>query len=285
MSTAAQPTTITIHHPNGSLRELDILRTMVEAADVGLLVVSPNSQALACNERFLQIWNIPPEISSDNGRMMDHVLDQLVDQATFVDRILEVNSDPAASSKDEVHFKDGRVIERSSEPCNRPDTEIHRVWRFRDITAHKQAEQELRTQQQLAEERQNHIIEMQASILAELSTPLLPISDDLLVMPLIGAVDSSRAQLIMDALLDGVSTYRPKAVIIDITGVSVVDTQVANSIVQCASAVRLLGASAILTGIRPPVAQTIVGLGVSFQGIKTFGTLQVAIATMLGGAR
>lgn len=81
----------------------------------------------------------------------------------------------------------------------------------------------------------------------------------------------------METLLEGVSVRGSQAVIVDITGVQIVDTQVANTIVQAAQAVRLLGANVILTGIRPQVAQTLVSLGVHFGRIQTFGTLQDAI--------
>lgn len=129
--------------------------------------------------------------------------------------------------------------------------------------------------------RQNELIEQQAATLAELSTPLLAISESTVVMPLIGAIDTRRVQHIMDTLLSGVAEKRARTVILDITGVSVVDTQVANALIQSAQAVKLLGAEAVLTGIRPEVAQTLVQLGVSLQGVVTRGTLQDGIAYAL----
>jgi rsbT co-antagonist protein RsbR len=129
--------------------------------------------------------------------------------------------------------------------------------------------------------RQAELIEQQAATLAELSTPLLAISESTVVMPLIGAIDTRRVQHIMDTLLSGVAEKRARTVILDITGVSVVDTQVANALIQSAQAVKLLGAEAVLTGIRPEVAQTLVQLGVSLQGVVTRGTLQDGIAYAL----
>lgn len=129
--------------------------------------------------------------------------------------------------------------------------------------------------------RQSELIEQQAATLAELSTPLLAISETTVVMPLIGAIDTRRVQHIMDTLLTGVAERRANTVILDITGVSVVDTQVANALIQSAQAVKLLGAEAVLTGIRPEVAQTLVQLGVSLQGVVTRGTLQDGIAYAL----
>jgi rsbT co-antagonist protein RsbR len=100
-------------------------------------------------------------------------------------------------------------------------------------------------------------------------------------MPLVGTIDSQRAQQVMEALLEGISAYRATTVIIDITGVRVVDTQVAQALLQSAQAARLLGAQVFLTGIQPQIAQTLVGLGVDLSGIQTQGSLQAGIASAL----
>ena len=140
-----------------------------------------------------------------------------------------------------------------------------------DITDRKLHEVE---QQRL----QDEIIMLQASTLKELSTPLIPISDQVMVMPLIGAIDTQRARQMLDAVLHGIENSRVEVVIVDITGVTVVDTQVAATLIHAAQAVRLLGAQMVLTGIRPEVAQTLVGLGVKLNDIVTHSTLQSGIA-------
>jgi anti-anti-sigma factor len=145
---------------------------------------------------------------------------------------------------------------------------------FRDLTSQKQAEEErIGLQQQ--------IIAAQEDALRELSTPLIPITDDVVIMPLIGTIDSQRAQMVMEALLEGVAQHQAELVILDITGVQVVDTQVAKALVQVAQAVKLLGAQVMLTGIQPQIAQTLVHLGVELEGIITRGSLQAGIATAL----
>jgi PAS domain S-box-containing protein len=145
-----------------------------------------------------------------------------------------------------------------------------------DLTERKRAEAErVRLQEQ--------IIGAQAAILAELSTPLIPISDEVLAMPLIGAIDTQRAQQVLGALLHGIEQNRARIAILDITGVPVVDTQVAQTLVIAAHGVRLLGAEIVLTGIRPEVAQTLVGLGVDLGGIVTHSTLQRGIAYATNG--
>jgi rsbT co-antagonist protein RsbR len=120
-----------------------------------------------------------------------------------------------------------------------------------------------RKQQELQLQEQHEIIMRQHDALNELSTPLLSISDTTVVLPLIGSIDSQRIQLIA-SLLEGVTNRHAEHVIIDITGVPIVDTQVANALIQATQAVRLLGARVMLSGVRPEVAQTLVGLGVDF---------------------
>jgi rsbT co-antagonist protein RsbR len=129
---------------------------------------------------------------------------------------------------------------------------------------------------------QEEIIQIQSVALRELSTPLIPINDQVVVMPLVGSVDSHRAEQVMETMLDGISRNRARVAILDITGVPVVDTQVANALLRIAQSARLLGTHVVLTGIRPEVAQTLVGLGVGLEGIVTRSTLQSGIAYAMG---
>jgi rsbT co-antagonist protein RsbR len=145
---------------------------------------------------------------------------------------------------------------------------------MQDISAQLRAEEE-----KLA--LQEEVIQAQQVALRELSTPLIPLAQQLIAMPLIGTIDSRRTLHIVETLLHGVNAYQARTVIIDITGVPLVDSHVANTILHAAQAVKLLGAQAILTGIRPEVAQTLVGLGVELKGIVTRRTLQDGIAYAL----
>ena len=103
----------------------------------------------------------------------------------------------------------------------------------------------------------------------------------MVVMPLVGTVDTRRAERVLETLLAGISERGATVAILDITGVGIVDTQVANALVHAAQAVKLLGAQVILTGIRPEVAQTLVGMGADLRSITTHGTLQSGIAATL----
>lgn len=148
-----------------------------------------------------------------------------------------------------------------------------------DITERKRAIEERNTLQQ-------QIIESQRAALRELSTPLIPLADGVLVVPLIGAIDSGRASQIIEALLEGVTAQRAHTVIVDITGVRVVDEQVARGLSQAARATRLLGAQIILTGLRAEVAQQLVRVGNDLgSDVVTLSTLQAGIAYAMRNAR
>ncbi len=182
--------------------------------------------------------------------------------------------------EEELSFPSGKVWTQSIYSPIRDQTgRIYRVVGTAiDITERKQ--------RNLAEiEKREAIIAQQSTTLNELSTPLLTISTQVMVMPLIGTIDSRRAQQIIDTLLTGVAEASATMVILDITGVAVVDTQVANTLIHAAQSVNLLGATVILTGIRPEIAQTLVGLGIDLGRIVTRSTLQAGIAYALQSRR
>jgi rsbT co-antagonist protein RsbR len=124
-------------------------------------------------------------------------------------------------------------------------------------------------------------VSLQKIALQELSAPLIPVFDGISVMPLVGTIDTERAKQIMENLLNGVVRNRSEVVLIDITGVPVVDTMVAHHIIQAADAVRLVGAKCMLVGIRPEIAQTIVNLGINLSQITTKNTLKKGIESAL----
>ena len=136
----------------------------------------------------------------------------------------------------------------------------------------------LRTVEQREAQLQQALADLQASqvTIRELSAPVLPVLPGVLIAPLVGAIDESRATVFVANVLRAVERERAQQVIFDVTGVPLIDTQVARMILQAADAVRLLGAQVILVGIRPEVAQTVVGLGVALD-MKTYADLQQAI--------
>ncbi|HEY0138932.1 MAG TPA: PAS domain-containing protein [Nannocystis sp.] len=143
-----------------------------------------------------------------------------------------------------------------------------------DITERKRAEDDRAALQQ-------QIIEIQRATLSELSTPVIPLAEGVIAMPLVGAIDSERARQITEALLDGLASSRAHTAILDITGVRAVDSHVAGALLQSARAARLLGARVIITGIRAEVAQALVQIGTDWTGIETLSTLQSGVALAL----
>lgn len=124
---------------------------------------------------------------------------------------------------------------------------------------------------------QEQVIAAQQAALRELSTPLIPLTDAVVVMPLVGSIDSRRAQEIMETLLEGIAAHQAEIVLLDISGVRVVDTQVADALLRAARAVKLLGAEVVLTGISAEIAQTIVHLGADMSQITTQANLQAGL--------
>ncbi len=125
------------------------------------------------------------------------------------------------------------------------------------------------------------VIERQQQELLELSTPVVKLWDGVLAVPMIGTLDSYRTQLVMESLLQRIVDTGSELAIIDITGVPTVDTLVAQHLLKTVTAIRLMGADCIISGVRPQIAQTIVHLGIDLQGITTKASLADALALAL----
>jgi rsbT co-antagonist protein RsbR len=125
------------------------------------------------------------------------------------------------------------------------------------------------------------IIADQAAAMLELSTPVIRLWEGIIAVPLVGTLDSARTQLVMEKLLETLVATGAEHAVLDITGVPTVDTEVAQHLLKTVSAVRLLGAECIISGIRPQVAQTIVALGIEFGDIATKATLADALVYAL----
>ncbi len=126
-------------------------------------------------------------------------------------------------------------------------------------------------------QERERVIRQQQEAIRELSTPVLQVRERLLILPIIGIVDSERARQLTEQLLRGVRANRAKVVVMDITGVPSVDATVANHLVQTVEASRLLGATVIVTGLSPEIAQTLVTIGVDLTKMNTVGDLQGGI--------
>ena len=125
------------------------------------------------------------------------------------------------------------------------------------------------------------VIQRQQEEMLELSTPVVKLWEGVLALPMIGTLDSQRTQVVMESLLQRIVDTGSEIAIIDITGVPTVDTLVAQHLLKTVTAIRLMGADAIISGVRPQIAQTIVHLGLDLQGIVTKANLADALALAL----
>jgi rsbT co-antagonist protein RsbR len=123
-------------------------------------------------------------------------------------------------------------------------------------------------------DERERVIRQQQDAIRELSTPVLPVRERLLILPIIGVLDTERARQLTEQLLLGIRTHRARVVVIDITGAPDVDAAVANHLVRTVDASRLMGASVIITGLSPKIAQTLVTIGVDLSKMNTIGDLQ-----------
>lgn len=142
-----------------------------------------------------------------------------------------------------------------------------------DVTEQKRTAEQLEYQAQL--------IRLQRDTLQELATPIIPLMKQIIVMPLIGSIDSQRAQDIMRSMLNGISQHRARVVILDITGVPVVDSAVAAHLTRTIQAARLKGAETIVTGVSDAVAETIVDLGIDWRNVRTMADLESGLKVAL----
>jgi rsbT co-antagonist protein RsbR len=140
------------------------------------------------------------------------------------------------------------------------------------IEANRVSEERMAKLQTVVEEKERLL-----KTVRELSSPVIQVWENVLVMPLVGAIDSARATRITEDLLTGIIKYQAEIVIIDITGVPVVDTSVANHLIQTIKAAALLGAKCVVVGISSEVAQSLINLGVDLSGVVTRSNLQAGV--------
>ena len=126
-------------------------------------------------------------------------------------------------------------------------------------------------------QERERVIRQQQEAIRELSTPVLQVRERLLILPIIGLIDPQRARQLTEQLLHGIRANRAKVIVIDITGVAAMDANVANHLVLTVEAARLLGATVIVTGLSPEIAQTLVKIGVDLGKMNTVGDLQGGI--------
>lgn len=247
----------------------------LEAAPDPTLLINRQGEIIQANQQLLQLFGyerqeligqpieilVPPEIRTKHIDLRSHYVHTprtraMAQGLDLVGRHKEGYDIPVEVSLSPIHTDEGQIVISS----------------VRNVSDRRQAEQD---------RLNNEIIRMQRERLAELSSPLLPINDDIVVMPLIGTIDEERAHQVVETLLYGITEHQASIAIIDITGVPTLDERVANRLLLCIRAAQLLGAHIVLSGISSASAQILAELEIDLTQIVTHSSLQNGIAYAL----
>ncbi len=233
------------------------LRILLDSAPMGIIMIEKSGEIVDVNPRLCSMFGYDPE--EIIGKMIEHLLPERFraghahNRDYFfskpVARLMGKNRDLYGLRKDNSEFP----VEIGLGHVKTDDSELSSAFVI-DVTSRMEAETKAR---RLYDEIQ------------EVSVPIMKVWDGVLVLPLIGTLDSYRTQNAMEKTLNKMADDKVKVLIIDITGVPVVDTMVANHLLRLASAIRLMGGHSILTGISPSIARTIVQLGVDLSELNT----------------
>ncbi len=253
-------------------QELNLLRTLVNAMPDAIYAKDKNSRFLLANEAETRL--LGGESSEDliGKSDLDFFPEEMARGYYDDEQALIQSGRPLINHEERVRDSQGKLLWflTTKIPVRDDRGEVAGIVGIgRDITALKRAQEDL--QDKL------NIIEQQRELMMELSTPIIPIVEGVLVMPLVGSIDTGRAQDILRTLLAGITQYRARVVLLDITGVPIVDTGVAAHLNKTIQAAKLKGSRTILSGISDAVAETIVDLGINWDDVDTVSNLQTGL--------
>jgi rsbT co-antagonist protein RsbR len=254
-----------------------MLHTVLNSIPLRVFWKDRDLNYLGCSQLFAQDagFDSPQEIVGKNDFDMVWTEQAALYQAD--DRLVIDSDQPKLGYEEPLTTPDGTQtwIRTSKVPLRDAEGNVTGLLgMYDDISAIKQAELERQRLQQ-------QIIKAQQQTLQELSTPIIPVMERIIVMPLVGDIDTQRAKDIMRALLTGIRQYRAKIVILDITGVPIVDSGVAAHLDKTIQAARLKGARTIITGVSDAVAEAIVDLGIDWSAIQILSDLQTGLVVAL----
>lgn len=260
--------------------ELRVFKELVERAPLGIAIGTLDSLITYANPAYMKLTGLHESVIGEPFTVIYGPEGR--EQATQAAAALEHNGFWSAQIP-ALHPDGSPWITQVTTYMLSDPNNANRQWAafYSDVTDQVRLAEERTELQKQTLAAQEHALAAQEAALRELSTPLIPITDKVVVMPLVGSIDSRRAQMVMESLLEGVSRIQAQTVILDITGVPIVDTQVANALLHATQALKLLGARVLLTGIRPEVAQTLVSLGTNLGMIEISRDLRSAISTVL----
>lgn len=248
------------------------LRALFDDAPYGVFITRINGRIATCNQHICQLIGYSrDEIVGHHFNEFTHPDDAQV--GIEVIRTIVAGNLPHATFEKRYRHRNGNILYFQltlGVVRNEAGSVEYFVTTFNDLTHRRQAERDRMT-------ARDAIIQGQREVLRQISTPLMPIADGVIAMPLVGPVDRDRAQQMLSTLMDGVTSHAARTVIIDIAGVPNVDTEVAELLAQAARAVNLLGAEVLFAGIRPDVARNIIALGIDLNNFQSAGSFQSAI--------
>lgn len=240
------------------------MRMALETLPGGLVYTDADLNVVVSNKKFAELHNVPGELLSPGEPytgflryLAEHGYYGEGDLDAFVAQRVEAIRNPLDTTVDH-RTPEGRIheIRRRKVPGGGTVSVVT------DVTEEKQAAEE---------------VTRQARMLREMSTPVTQIRTGTLLLPLVGLIDSRRAHDVLNAVLDKIAATRAKVLILDISGVSVVDSTVANHLIQITRGTRLMGCDCIISGVSSAIAQTIVELGIDIEDIETTANLAQAI--------
>lgn len=268
-------------HPPPHQLTPEYLHALFDQLPVPLSVYDAHGNAVGYNQAQARLFQLPPDFLTQGFNLLTDPNLVRIGIADLMQRVFAgetVVVPPHFFEKQDATTHVALWTEATYRPLRTVgDAITHMVVILRDVTEEYRQQEQIRVvQQEIADARADLSAQQQA--LDQLSTPVIQVWDSLLVLPLIGTVDSRRAMQITDSLLSAIADRQAEWVLIDITGLPLVDTQVAAYLLQAMKACMLLGCEVCLVGMRSEVAQTLVQLGVDFQHITTLANLQAGIA-------
>ena len=250
---------------------------------MGVIEFQPDGTIISANPAFLKLMGYTEgELAGQHHRVF--VTPQERVSADYASFWQELASGKVKSGQFHRLAKNGKSIwlEANYNPVFDLEGRVERVVKFAiDIT--DKVESARATEIALKQVREAELIREELNLaLEEMSTPVMPIWDGILLLPLIGVVDSARTDQVVNKTLERINETRSKVFLLDISGVPAMDTAVANQLLKISKATRLMGCETVISGLSPAIARTMVELGVEVGEVRTTATLQQAFAIALG---
>lgn len=246
--------------------KMEIYEKVLDNVEEEIMLLGKDFKILWANKKVFDRYGEDREkVISDHCYRVTHNIDHVCQPPYDICPVEETIKTGKAATVLHTHFdKEGNKV--YAEVSGYPVYEKGKVTEFihisKDVTERVMADEQLREQQKA---------------ILELSTPVVKIWEGIITLPLIGIIDSARAQQIMEGLLSAVVETQASIAIIDITGVPFVDTEVSDRLIKTMKAADLLGTKCILVGIKPEIAQTLVHLGIDLENFETFANLQAGL--------